>query len=73
LKTWPLSNPETSVSNQLTLRNNPEDGRIRFKRGGSVRSRIGWTTFPHFRRFCEQLLSLELLAVVVWPSLRRLF
>jgi hypothetical protein len=32
--------PETSVSKHLTTRNNPEDGRIQFNRGGSLQSRI---------------------------------
>ena len=32
--------PETSVLNQPTLRNNPEDGRIQFNRSGSLRSGI---------------------------------
>ena len=31
--------PETSVSNNITSRNNLEDGRIRYNRGGSFRSR----------------------------------
>ena len=31
--------PETSVLNQLTPRNNTEEGRIPFNSGGSVRSR----------------------------------
>jgi hypothetical protein len=31
--------PETSLSNHLTPWNNPEDGRIQFNRGGSLRSR----------------------------------
>jgi hypothetical protein len=31
--------PETSVSNHLTPHNNPEDGRIQFNRGASLRSR----------------------------------
>ena len=35
----PIASPETSVSNHLTPRNNPEDGRIQFNRGGSLRSR----------------------------------
>jgi hypothetical protein len=29
---------EVSVSNHITSRNNPEDGRLQFKSGGSVRS-----------------------------------
>ena len=29
LKIWPIGSPETSVSNHLTPRNNPADGRIR--------------------------------------------
>jgi hypothetical protein len=35
----PIGSPETSVSNHLTPRNNPEHGRIQFNRGGSLRSR----------------------------------
>ena len=38
--------PEKSVSNHLTPRNNPEDGRIQFDRGGSLRSR----DFPVVKR-----------------------
>jgi hypothetical protein len=34
----PKGNPETSVSDHLALHNNPEDGRIQFNRGGSLRS-----------------------------------
>ena len=34
-----IGGPETSVSNHLTSRNNPEDERIQFKGGGSLRSR----------------------------------
>jgi hypothetical protein len=37
LKAVPICSPETSVSNYLTQRNNPEDGRIRFYRGRSLR------------------------------------
>jgi hypothetical protein len=37
----PIVNPETSVSNHLTLSNNPEYGRILlFNRGGILRSYI---------------------------------
>jgi hypothetical protein len=32
-----INSPETSVSNHLTLLNNPEDGRIHLKRGGSLK------------------------------------
>jgi hypothetical protein len=40
---WPMKmerigSPETSVQNHVTPRNNPEDGRIPFSRGGSLRS-----------------------------------
>jgi hypothetical protein len=28
LMMWQTASPETSVTNQFTLRNNPEDGRI---------------------------------------------
>ena len=38
LKLGPTGRSETSVSRHLTPRNNPEDGRIRFNRGGSLRS-----------------------------------
>jgi hypothetical protein len=34
-----LRSPETSVSNHVTPRNNPEDGRIQFNRGRSLRLR----------------------------------
>ena len=36
----PIGCPETSMRNQPTLRNNPEDGRILVNRSGSLRSRI---------------------------------
>ena len=39
LKTGPIGRPETSVSNQLTQRNNPEDRTIQFNRGGCLRCR----------------------------------
>jgi hypothetical protein len=35
----PIGSPETSISNQPTSRNNPEDGRIHFNRGESLRLR----------------------------------
>ena len=35
----PVSSPETSVSNHLTPHNNPDNGKIQFKRRGSLRSR----------------------------------
>ena len=34
----PLGNPETSVSDHLTSRNNPEHGIINLNRGGNPRS-----------------------------------
>ena len=34
----PIVSPEISVSNHLTTRNNPEDGRIQLNRGGSLPS-----------------------------------
>ena len=37
LKMGPIDTPETSVWNHLTARSNPEDGRIQFNRGGSLR------------------------------------
>jgi hypothetical protein len=42
LKTGPICSSETSILNQLTPRNNPEDGRIQFNRGGSPRSNNGF-------------------------------
>ena len=39
LKKGPIGSPETSVLNNITPRYNPEDGRIRLNRGGSLRSR----------------------------------
>jgi hypothetical protein len=35
-----ISSPETSVSNHLTPRNNPEDGRVHVNRGRSLRFRM---------------------------------
>jgi hypothetical protein len=40
LEEEPIDGPETSVSNHLTLCNNPADERIHFNRGGSLRSRV---------------------------------
>jgi hypothetical protein len=34
-----IGSPETPISNHHTQRNNPQDGRIRFKKGGSLRYR----------------------------------
>jgi hypothetical protein len=42
LKMVPIGSPETSDSKFLTLRNIPEDGRIRFNRDGSLISRLNW-------------------------------
>ena len=39
LKMGPIDSPKTSVLNHLTPHDNPEDGRIQFDRGGSLRSR----------------------------------
>ena len=39
LKTGPIRSTETSVRNQPTLRNIPEDGRVEVNRSGSLRSR----------------------------------
>jgi hypothetical protein len=36
VKISPIGGPETSVSNHLTLRNKPEDGRIQFNRRRSI-------------------------------------
>jgi hypothetical protein len=36
LKMGTIGSPKTSVSNHFTSRNNPEDGRIQFKSGGSL-------------------------------------
>jgi hypothetical protein len=41
----PKDNRETSVSNHPKPRNNPEDGRIQFNRGGSLRSGAFILTF----------------------------
>jgi hypothetical protein len=38
LKIGPIGSPETSVSNHITQRNNPEDGVIHFNGGGSLLS-----------------------------------
>ena len=43
MKTGPICSRETSVSNHLTRRNNPEDGRIHFNRGESIPCRKIWT------------------------------
>jgi hypothetical protein len=46
----PIDCPETSMLNESTLRNNPEDGRIQVNRSGSLGSQVdslqffwGWT------------------------------
>ena len=43
--------PEMSVLNQPTLSSNPEDGRIQFNRGGSLRSRKLMSYFPFRNKF----------------------
>ena len=43
LKMGPIGSRETSVLNQITPRNSPEDGSIQFNRGGSLRSRTEQT------------------------------
>ena len=40
----PIGSPETSVSNYLTLRNDPEDGVIQFNRTEHLRSRMYFVT-----------------------------
>jgi hypothetical protein len=40
LKMGPTCGPETSVSNHRTLRNNPEDGRLCYNHGASLRSQL---------------------------------
>ena len=50
LKMGPVGTPETSFSKQLTSRNNPEDGRIQFYSGGSLRLRIIYFIFITFDR-----------------------
>jgi ABC-type branched-subunit amino acid transport system ATPase component len=45
----PLGSPETSVSNHLTGRNNPEDGRIQFNRGQRQRSRSEGFANTHYK------------------------
>ena len=54
---WPLKmgltgSPETSVLNQLTPRNNSEDGRSQFYHGGSLRSRKSLWFFRSLSRSC---------------------
>jgi hypothetical protein len=61
---WPLKmglicSPETSVSNHLMLRNNPEDGRIRFTRGRSLWSRISNLHVCYIFLHCTPLTSLD--------------
>ena len=56
LETWLLKmetigSPATSVLNQLTLRNNPEDKRTQFNRSGSLRS------FPEKTRHIPGILK----------------
>ena len=55
-ESWPLNmeqvgSTETSVLNHLKSRNNPEDGRIHFNRGESLRSRIQRCLQTRFRVF----------------------
>jgi hypothetical protein len=44
----PIGNPETSVLNDLTPRNNPEDRRIQSNQGGSQRSHNGLHVFKYW-------------------------
>ena len=45
----PIGCPETSVSNHLTQRNNPGDGKIKFIREGSLRPRNTELRFKNLR------------------------
>ena len=50
--------PETSVSNHVTSRNNPKDGRIYFNLGGSLKSCIVNPNFsPFFAKYKISLLE----------------
>jgi hypothetical protein len=46
----PLGSPETSVSNDVTLHNISQDGRIEFNRGESLRYNILWFLHVWFSR-----------------------
>jgi hypothetical protein len=50
-----IGSPETSVSDHLTPRSNPEDCRVQFNGGESLRSRIiGLTLLKAIRRSFQQ-------------------
>jgi hypothetical protein len=57
-------NSETSVSYHLTPPSNPEDGRILFNRGGSLRSRIPWPAKFHQLHMKAQCMVLVVSCVV---------
>ena len=56
----PIDNPEISISKHLIPLSNPEDGRIQFRRGGNLRSRIDVTfrgmRYPAvwYRNICDR-------------------
>jgi hypothetical protein len=45
LKMGPIGIPETSMLNQPTLRNNPEDGRLQVNRSVNLRYRLALSSF----------------------------
>jgi hypothetical protein len=68
LKRVPIGNRETSVLNQLTLRNNPKDGRMQFSHSRSLRSRREsaknlwacrrpWSVWPLLRLTASRLVT----------------
>jgi hypothetical protein len=64
LKMEPTGSPETSVLNQPTLRNIPEDGRFQVNCSESLRSRIFEFSIPHTE------LDIRI-SVNEWPAGRR--
>jgi hypothetical protein len=52
----PIGGSETSVLNHVTPRNNPEDVKIQFHRGGSLRSRTR-TTFAPLYQMCHWIMT----------------
>ena len=63
LKTRPIGSPETSVSDHLTPRDNPEDGRIQFNSGGKtdLRNKHDMAITSTLRALARKLWSTELL------------
>jgi hypothetical protein len=54
----PIGNSETSVSNYLIPRNNPENGKIEFNHGGSLRFRTKRASAREMRSNVEKYVKI---------------